>query len=77
MKTLQHRENERVFSELAMLSNDPALTSEPDPGFRPKFRNPDETMQDEFNWDSVGSYPCPKLPPAWVSAAFCRRSPKD
>jgi len=77
MKTTHHTKSERIVSELAMLSNDPALTSEPDPKFRPKFRNPDEIMQDDFNWDNLGSSPRPTLPPTWASPAFCRRSPKD
>src|SRR5262249_4990641 len=70
-------ENERVVSELAMLSSDPALTSRPDPTFRVKFRNPDEIMECDLKGIGVGSYPVPPPPPTWTSATFWRRSPKD
>jgi len=71
-----YMENERVVSELATLSNDPALAAKRDPRFRAQFRNADETMEGDFEWKEVGSYPRPMSPSTAVSA-FCRRSPKE
>ena len=71
-------ENEIVaVSELAKLSSDPALTSRPDPTFRPRFRNPDEIIDNDFGPLDAGSYPVPIVPPTWMGAASWRRSPKD
>jgi len=69
--------NDRVVSELAMLSSDPALARKPDPRFRAKFRNPDEIIEDDFKWTNAGPHPVPTLPPTWTSATFWYRSPKD
>ena len=71
-------ENEIVaVSELATLSSDPALASRPDPAFRPKFRNPDEIIDNDFDRFDLGSHPVHALRPIWTGAALWRRSPKD
>lgn len=66
-----------AVSELATLSSDPALTSRPDPTFRPKFRNPDEIIDSDFGRLDVASHPVLTVPPTWMGAALWRRSPKD
>ena len=61
-------------SELARLTNDPALVYHPDSLFRAKFRNPDETVEaelEEIDTVTVAIGRDPTLAPA------CCESPKD
>lgn len=69
-------ENDSVASELAKLSRDPALTFKPDPSFRPKFRNPDEITENDFNVTDARACPGSAMSPSWTCAAW-RRSPKE
>jgi hypothetical protein len=41
-------------SELTMLSSDPEITFRPDPGFRTKFRNADETYDGDLEQTEAG-----------------------
>jgi hypothetical protein len=69
-------QNERVVSELAMLSRDPALAFRPDPAFRANFRNPDEIAEGDFDGIYAGARPVCTVAPKWTCMAL-RRSPKD
>lgn len=69
-------QNERMVSELAMLSRDPALTFRPDPAFRANFRNPDEIAEGDVDRIYAGPRPVCTVAPQWTCAAL-RRSPKD
>jgi hypothetical protein len=69
-------QNDSVPSELAKLSRDPALTFRPDPSFRPKFRNPDEIIESDFNEIEAGACSISTMSPRWTYAAW-RRSPKE
>ena len=65
-----------TLSELATLSGDPALAFRSNPGFRAKFRNPDEITEGDF--DGLQSL----VPPlastkTWAGTASWRRSPKE
>jgi hypothetical protein len=68
---------ERPVSELATLSQDPALTFRPDPAFRAKFRNADEIVEGDYNGIETGVRPVGATPFTWAGAASWRRSPKD
>ena len=78
MKTAAHFvQSDRVVSELAKLSRDPALTFRPDPAFRSKFRNPDEIIEDDFNLIDASAWPVSAMPQRWTCSASWRRSPKE
>lgn len=69
-------QHDNVASELANLSRDPALTLKPDPSFRPKFRNPDEIIENDFNVIDACRRPGSAMSPRWTCAIW-RRSPKE
>jgi hypothetical protein len=63
--------------ELATLTRDPALTSRPDPMFRAKFRNADETIEGNLEHiDGSARHVFTRLPQRTLSASW-RRCPKD
>ena len=65
-----------VAWELAKLSRDPALTFKPDPSFRPKFRNPDEIIENDLHVTDDWRCPGSAVSRRWTCAAR-RRSPKE
>ena len=63
-------------SELEQLTTDPTLAKHPDPRLHPKFRNADESCDEEAV--GVGSGAAGRLPqPAWFDSKAWRRSPKE
>lgn len=68
---------ENTLWELATLSADPALTFRPDPTFRAKFRNADETFEGNFNGFDTDTRPLSMTSARWRGVACWRRSPKD
>jgi hypothetical protein len=68
---------DKAFSELAMLSRDPALAFRPDPAFRARFRNPDEINEGDFSGIRSLAGPYVAAARTWAGAASWRRSPKD
>lgn len=66
-----------AVTELARLSNDPALAFHLDPAFHPKFRNPDETTEDELEEVVIGSCPVSAFASTPAAVKLSRRSPKD
>jgi hypothetical protein len=68
---------ERAVSELATLTQDPALTFRPDPAFRANFRNADEIVEGDYNGIETGVRPVAVTPRRWAGVASWRRSPKD
>ena len=69
-------QNDSVASELAKLSRDPALTFKPDPSFHPKFRNPDEIIENDLTVIDAGVCPGSAMSARWTRAVW-RRSPKE
>jgi hypothetical protein len=63
-------------SELELLTTDPTLAKHPDPRLHPKFRNADESCDEEAV--GVGGGPPRRLPqPAWFDSKAWGRSPKE
>jgi hypothetical protein len=70
-------QTDRMASELATLSCDPALTFRPDPAFRAKFRNPDEIIEGDCTDIDAGRPAVSATKLRWASAVSWRRSPKE
>jgi hypothetical protein len=77
MKSALPFNNEKMISELATLSRDPALAFRPDPGFRVLFRNPDEITEGDFNGVDTSTRLGSATTPHWAGAVSWRRSPKE
>ena len=77
METGYSQSTNAMMSELATISSDPSLSFRPDPGFRAKFRNPDELVEAESDTVETGMRTVTAKSAVWVRAAAWRRSPKD
>ena len=77
METGYSQSTNAMMSELATISSDPSLSFRPDPGFRAKFRNPDELIEAESDTVETGMRTVTATSAVWVRAAAWRRSPKD